>query len=81
MRKQVIPTLILIFLVQFSFAQTTTVKGSVVDNTDHKNLQNTVISLLRSKDSVLVKFARADKAGKFSMSNLAEGGDQAWNSK
>ena len=73
MRKQFVLALALTFLIQFASAQTASLKGSVVDNTDNKNLQNTVISLLRVKDSVLVKFARADKAGRFSISNLKEG--------
>lgn len=73
MRKQIVLALALTFLIQFVSAQTASLKGSVVDNTDNKNLQNTIISLMRAKDSVLVKFARADKAGNFSISNLKEG--------
>ena len=73
MRKQVTLAIILSLFIHVAYAQTGSVKGSVVDNTDHKNLQNTVISLLRVSDSVLVNFARADKAGKFSMTNLKEG--------
>ncbi|MGZ5219471.1 MAG: outer membrane beta-barrel family protein [Chitinophagaceae bacterium] len=73
MRKQFVLSLALIIIAQVALAQTASLKGAVVDNTEHKNLQNTVISLLRAKDSVLVKFARADKAGNFSISNLKEG--------
>lgn len=73
MRKQIVLALALTFLIQIVSAQTASLKGSVVDNTDNKNLQNTIISLMRAKDSVLVKFARADKAGNFSISNLKEG--------
>jgi hypothetical protein len=73
MRKHFVLSLALIFIAQLAFAQTTSLKGSVVDNTDHKNLQNTVISLMRAKDSVLVKFARADKAGNFSIASIKEG--------
>ncbi|MGZ8540853.1 MAG: outer membrane beta-barrel family protein [Chitinophagaceae bacterium] len=73
MRKQYVLSLALIIIAQVALAQTASLKGAVVDNTEHKNLQNTVISLLRAKDSVLVKFARADKAGNFSISNLKEG--------
>ena len=74
MRKQTVLVLSALFLfVQLVSAQTTSVKGTVVDNTENKNLQNTVISLMRAKDSVLVKFTRADKAGQFSMSDLNEG--------
>lgn len=73
MRKQAILVLILFFFAHFALAQGGSVKGTVVDNTDNKNLQNTVISLLRVEDSVLVKFDRADKAGKFSIPNIKEG--------
>ncbi len=73
MRKQLILVLCLILFVHFVSAQTASLKGTVADNTDNKNLQNTVISLMRAKDSVLVKFARADKAGHFQLSNLKEG--------
>ncbi len=75
MRKQtrLTLTLFLSLFVHFAQAQSNSVKGTVVDNTDHKNLQHTVISLLRVEDSVLVKFDRADKAGKFSIPNVKEG--------
>ncbi|HKZ64877.1 MAG TPA: hypothetical protein VJ111_00910, partial [Chitinophagaceae bacterium] len=72
MRKKLVLALALTLLIQLASAQSASLKGSVVDNTDNKNLQNTVISLLRAKDSVLVKFTRADKAGNFSISNLKE---------
>jgi hypothetical protein len=73
MRKQVLLALGLAFITQLALAQTSSLKGSVVDNTENKNLQNTVISLMRAKDSVLVKFTRADRAGNFSISNIKEG--------
>ena len=73
MRKKFGVALALTLFIQFVSAQSASLKGSVVDNTENKNLQNTVISLMRAKDSVLVKFARADKAGNFSISNLKEG--------
>ena len=73
MRKQVLLALSLALFTQLAIAQTPSLKGSVIDNTDNKNLQNTVISLMRAKDSVLVKFTRADKAGNFSISNIKEG--------
>jgi hypothetical protein len=54
-------------------AQNASLKGTVVDNTDNKNLRNTVISLMQAKDSMLVRFARADQAGMFSITNLNAG--------
>jgi hypothetical protein len=73
MRKQNLLALILAFTTSLAFSQTSTLKGSVVDNTENKNLQNTLISLMRANDSVLVKFTRADKAGNFSITGLKEG--------
>ncbi|MBC7948393.1 MAG: outer membrane beta-barrel protein [Chitinophagaceae bacterium] len=55
------------------FGQKSSLKGSVADTTDRKNLQYTVISLLRTSDSVLAKFTRADKSGNFAMEGVDEG--------
>lgn len=73
MRKQTFLTLILALITSLAFSQTSSLKGAVIDSIENKNLQNTLISLMRAKDSVLVKFARADKAGNFFISNLKEG--------
>ena len=73
MRIYVLISFILAFVTEVSLAQTSSVKGIVEDTVEHKILQNTVISLLRVNDSVLVKFARADKAGKFSIVNIKDG--------
>jgi len=54
-------------------AQTSSLKGIVADTSDKKNLQNTVVSLLTPKDSVLVQFTRADQSGRFAISNVKEG--------
>lgn len=49
------------------------VKGSVVDSTATSKLHNTSVLILRAKDSIMVKFTRADQEGKFAISNLPEG--------
>ena len=54
-------------------AQTSTLKGVVADTSDKKNLEHTVISLLREKDSALAKFTRADKTGNFLINNIRPG--------
>lgn len=54
-------------------AQTASVKGTIVDTTNKKNLANTVISLLRSKDSVLYRFARSKEDGSFLINKLDTG--------
>lgn len=70
MRKQATLLLVFLLVVIFAMGQTASVKGSVVDSTDHKNLQNTVVSLIRAEDSTLIKFTRADRSGKFSINQV-----------
>ncbi len=70
-------TLLVLFSIatfSFSFAQqNNTVKGFVSDTLNKQNLSNAVIAVLRTKDSVLVKYTRTNKEGNFSLSNIAEG--------
>ena len=65
--------LFLSFITVASFSQTQTLKGSVKDTSENRNLANSVISVLSKKDSVLVKFTRADKAGNFKIEGLKPG--------
>lgn len=53
--------------------QNGTVKGLVSDTLNKQNLSNAVVSVLRSKDSVLVKFTRTNKEGNFNLPNIAAG--------
>lgn len=53
-----------------SFAQNASLKGTVVDTTNKVNLQHAVVSLLRPKDSILVKFTRTDQQGQFTLNKL-----------
>ncbi|HLF45376.1 MAG TPA: carboxypeptidase-like regulatory domain-containing protein, partial [Chitinophagaceae bacterium] len=61
------------FIVTLAYSQLSSLKGVVVDSVEKSSLQNTVISLLRKSDTVLVKFTRADKAGLFTLSRLNAG--------
>jgi len=72
MRKLIIGSLFL-FIASAAFSQTQTLKGTLKDTSENRNLANTVISVLTKKDSVLVKFARADKNGNFKIEGLKEG--------
>lgn len=56
-----------------SFAQNASLKGVVVDTSAHLKLANTTVSVLRVKDSTLVKFIRADQNGAFLLNQLPEG--------
>lgn len=62
-----------IFIVLSGFAQNSFLKGTITDTINKKNLTNTVISLLRAKDSILYKFTRSDSAGRFELKNLQSG--------
>lgn len=49
------------------------VKGSVVDTTEKKQLQNATIMVLSAKDSILKKFTRAKEDGSFTIDGLPLG--------
>ncbi|RQO73500.1 hypothetical protein DBR40_14235 [Pedobacter sp. KBW01] len=55
------------------FAQKATIKGIVVDTVEKKNLSNSSILLISSKDSILVKDVRAKANGEFELTNLKKG--------
>ena len=73
MRKLLFAFFTLILSSTIVHAQTSTLKGIVADTSDKKNLEHTVISLLREKDSALAKFTRADKTGNFLINNIRPG--------
>ena len=64
---------VLSLISQAVFCQTTSIKGTVRDTVEKKTLSNAVVSLLRTKDSVLIKFTRTDTHGSFSIANLSKG--------
>ncbi len=49
------------------------VTGKVVDATDKKSLENATIMLLKTQDSTLVDYGRADVGGKFQLKRPASG--------
>lgn len=69
--------LLLILLVIIGFvsveAQERVIKGTVNDTLNKQNLSNAVVSLLRPKDSVLVKFVRTDSKGNFTIPKIIAG--------
>lgn len=73
MRKTVLLLLFFLTTALFSYSQTSSLKGNVTDTTEKKNLSNSVISVMRQSDSVLVRFTRAGKDGQFSLSQLPAG--------
>ena len=70
-QRLVIFSLLLCFLSFKSFSQERfSIKGIISDTSDKKVLYQASISLLRSTDSSLYAFSRADKNGAFVISNL-----------
>jgi len=63
----------LCFAVSFANAQNATIKGVITDTLNKQNLTNATVSVLQTKDSVLIKFARSDKEGKFELNKLPAG--------
>ena len=64
--------IILLFAIKTQ-AQTTAVTGSVSDTAQKKGVQNAVVALLSTKDSILYKFTRTDVDGKYSFRNVKQG--------
>ena len=73
MKKLTLGVILLLGFCYYSMAQSASVKGTVIDTSENKNLVNSVVSLLRKSDSVLVKFTRTDKDGNFIIDKLPQG--------
>jgi hypothetical protein len=70
--------LILLFALVFSGvltakSQDPSIKGTVNDTLNKQHLSNAVVSILRPKDSVLVKFVRTDANGNFELKKVVAG--------
>ena len=67
--------LILLFVLFISFAAYSqkSILSGIVTDADKFPVQNAVIALLTPKDSILYRFTRSDKDGKFSFQNLKKG--------
>ena len=64
---------VVLFLLTFSsFSQKSNLIG-VVFNEEKQPIQNSVIALLREKDSVLIGFHRSNNEGKFDIKNIKTG--------
>jgi hypothetical protein len=55
------------------FGQSFTLSGKIADTSEHVALGNAVVSLLRSKDSVLIGFTRTKPGGEFMLKQLPAG--------
>ena len=54
-------------------AQTTTIKGNIKDTLNKNFLANASISIIKAKDSILVKHTRSNADGSFSLQNVPKG--------
>jgi hypothetical protein len=72
MRKPILSALLLLAAISPAFAQQNpnSIKGTVSDTLAKQQLVKAVISLVRAKDSMLVKFARTDANGFFELTDL-----------
>jgi hypothetical protein len=73
MKKLFVAVALFITIGQWSIAQQTVLKGTVIDTSEKKNLTNSVVALLRKSDSVLVAFTRSDKTGNFTLQKVMPG--------
>src|ERR1051326_1243192 len=73
MRKFVAGVVLILAAVTSSHSQTASIKGTLTDTVEKKNLFNTVIAILKKSDSALVRFTRADKQGDFLLRGLDTG--------
>ncbi|HJR99872.1 MAG TPA: outer membrane beta-barrel protein [Flavobacterium sp.] len=72
--KRILGLITFMFLFSFSaFSQKANLSGSITDGNEKKAVYNSVIALLTPKDSVLYKFTRSDKQGKFNFKNIKTG--------
>src|SRR5262245_54469818 len=70
MRKFIAGFVFILAITLTSHSQTTSIKGTVTDTSEKKNLANAVVALMRKSDSVLVKFIRTNEKGEFTLTNL-----------
>lgn len=72
--KKTIGLVTIFFLFSLSvFSQNTTISGFLTDSKDKTPVYNSVVALLTPIDSILYKFTRSDKQGKFSLKNVKAG--------
>lgn len=55
-----------------------TLTGTIIDTVDQQSMQYSPVSILRATDSILVKFGRAGKDGRFHISGLETGVYLLW---
>src|SRR5688500_985729 len=73
MKKILFVLALALFSSYFTFSQQVVLKGTVIDTTEKQNLTNSVVSILRKSDSLLLAFTRSDVSGNFKLKQLPAG--------
>ena len=73
MRKLFLSTCCVLFVSLIAHGQSASLKGSVIDTIEKRNVSNSVIALIGKSDSILIKFVRTDREGNFLIKNLPPG--------
>ncbi|MES1216619.1 MAG: TonB-dependent receptor [Bacteroidota bacterium] len=68
----------LLFIITTALSQSASIKGTITDTSEKKNLPNAVVTLLNKKDSFLVNYTRSDKNGFFSFNKIDSGDYLLW---
>ena len=71
--RKFLSLLVLTGISLFAYSQKSAIKGTALDTVEKKNLKNAVVTLVRSKDSVLVNYTRTNDKGAFGFNNLDTG--------
>ncbi len=66
-------TSILFYLSAASQQNTNTIKGTVSDTLSKQSMYRAIVSMIRAKDSILIKFTRTDQKGHFEIKDIPEG--------
>jgi hypothetical protein len=73
MKKLTLLFSISVLLSIVSWAQQASIKGNLLDTSNKQSLQHAVVSVIKQKDSVLLKYTRADAKGDFELKNIPAG--------
>ena len=73
MFKKISLVLVLFILTLFCKAQSVTVTGTIKDTTSNKFVQNAVVAILSPKDSTLLRYARTNELGSYTLPGLESG--------
>jgi outer membrane beta-barrel protein len=73
MHKPFVLLLLVILISNYASAQSATIHGSIMDTIEKKPLYNASVLLLRSADSIMIRFSRTGKEGNFAAKKVPAG--------